>query len=82
MNTGAASLQEYFLIQPRQQQESIMFYRSSLETRARELRHEELAHLFNVFSSWLTNFLRTRHEAMLRRRPRHHGLRSANPTPV
>lgn len=59
-----------------------MFYRSSLEANAHQLRHDELVHLFNVFSSWLTNFLRTRHEAMLRRRPRHQGLRSANPTPV
>ena len=59
-----------------------MFYRSSLETRARELRHQEIGRLFNAFYSWLTNFLRGRHEAMLRRRPGYHGLRSANPTPV
>ena len=59
-----------------------MFYRSSLETRARDLRRREIARLSNEFYSWLTDFLRTRHEAMLRRRPGYHGLRSANPTPV
>ena len=59
-----------------------MFYRSSLETRARDLRRQEIARLFNVFYSWLTNTLRSRHEAMLRRRPGYHGLRSANATPV
>ena len=59
-----------------------MFYRSSLETRARDLRRREIARLSNEFYSWLTDFLRTRHETMLRRRPGYHGLRSANPTPV
>lgn len=59
-----------------------MFYRSSLESRARELRHQEIGRLCRAFASWLTDALRSRHERMLRRRPAYRGLRSVNATPA
>jgi len=59
-----------------------MLQRSIIERQARELRRAEIQRLAHEFSSWLTDFLRTRHEAMLRRRPRNLRLRPVNAMPA
>ena len=53
-----------------------------IEAHARDLRRREIARLTEAAWNTLTNFLRTRHEMMLRRRPGHLKLRSVNPQPV
>ena len=53
-----------------------------IEAKAQELRRRELTRLTEAAWSAVTNFLRTRHEMMLRRRPGHIKLRPVNPQPA
>ena len=53
-----------------------------IEAQAQELRRRELTCLTEAAWSAVTNFLRTRHEMMLRRRPGHIKLRPVNPQPA
>ena len=53
-----------------------------IEANAQELRRRELTRLTEATWSAVTNFLRTRHEMMLRRRPGHIKLRPVNPQPA
>ena len=55
---------------------------TALEKRARELRRQELARLGNQFSNFVANFLRNRHESVLRRPAQCRGMRSVNATPA
>lgn len=53
-----------------------------IEAQAQELRRHEMARLTEAAWSAVSNFLRTRHEMMLRRRPGHIKLRPVNPQPA
>ena len=53
-----------------------------IEAQAQALRRRELTRLTEAAWSAVTNFLRTRHEMMLRRRPGHIKLRPVNPQPA
>ena len=63
-----------------------MLERSLIEARARALRHAEIRRLTHEFSTWLGDFLRTRHETMLRRCARqigqHKRLKPVNGMPA
>ena len=53
-----------------------------IEAQPQELRRRELTRLTEAAWSAVTNFLRTRHEMMLRRRPGYIKLRPVNPQPA
>ena len=53
-----------------------------IEAQAQELRRRELTRVTEAAWSAVTNFLRTRHEMMLRRRPGYIKLRPVNAQPA